>query len=244
MAHRIPYVATASVSNLRDLERKVDLRDGDSRRALYPYPRAVPARLGLGVGRHDQESRGWRSRPASSRCSRRRTAKSRRVRRSGTRFPVTEYLKLQKRYRPSFRQSAGPRTHCADSGDGRPQHRRVRLAALGDCRWTSRSRLPSMSARASPTRPARGAPTGPLYVDRLPPCNHACPAGENIQGWLYHAESGDYEAAWRALTEDNPLPRDHGARLLSPLRRPRATAARSTRRWASTRSSAFSATKR
>jgi 2-oxoacid:acceptor oxidoreductase delta subunit (pyruvate/2-ketoisovalerate family) len=45
----------------------------------------------------------------------------------------------------------------------------------------------------------------PLYLDRLPPCNHACPAGENIQGWLYHAESGDYEAAWRALTEDNPL---------------------------------------
>lgn len=46
----------------------------------------------------------------------------------------------------------------------------------------------------------------PEYVDRLPPCNHACPAGENIQGWLYHAESGDYEAAWRLLTEDNPLP--------------------------------------
>jgi 2-oxoacid:acceptor oxidoreductase delta subunit (pyruvate/2-ketoisovalerate family) len=46
----------------------------------------------------------------------------------------------------------------------------------------------------------------PVYLDRLPPCNHACPAGENIQGWLYHAESGDYEAAWRALTEDNPFP--------------------------------------
>ena len=46
----------------------------------------------------------------------------------------------------------------------------------------------------------------PVYLDRLPPCNHACPAGENIQGWLYHAESGDYEAAWRALTADNPLP--------------------------------------
>jgi len=46
----------------------------------------------------------------------------------------------------------------------------------------------------------------PLYVDRLPPCNHACPAGENIQGWLYHAESADYELAWRALTEDNPFP--------------------------------------
>jgi NADPH-dependent glutamate synthase beta subunit-like oxidoreductase len=46
----------------------------------------------------------------------------------------------------------------------------------------------------------------PVYVDRLPPCNHACPAGENIQGWLNHAESGDYEAAWHVLTEDNPLP--------------------------------------
>ena len=46
----------------------------------------------------------------------------------------------------------------------------------------------------------------PVYLDRLPPCNHACPAGENIQGWLFHAESGDYELAWRALTSDNPLP--------------------------------------
>ncbi|MGC8509868.1 MAG: NAD(P)-binding protein [Acidimicrobiales bacterium] len=46
----------------------------------------------------------------------------------------------------------------------------------------------------------------PVYVDRLPPCNDACPAGENIQGWLYHAESGDYESAWRALVQENPLP--------------------------------------
>jgi len=46
----------------------------------------------------------------------------------------------------------------------------------------------------------------PEYVDNLPPCNDACPAGENIQGWLYLAESGEYEAAWRRLTDDNPLP--------------------------------------
>lgn len=46
----------------------------------------------------------------------------------------------------------------------------------------------------------------PVYVDRLPPCNHTCPAGENIQGWLFHAEAGDYEAAWRELMKDNPLP--------------------------------------
>jgi 2-oxoacid:acceptor oxidoreductase delta subunit (pyruvate/2-ketoisovalerate family) len=46
----------------------------------------------------------------------------------------------------------------------------------------------------------------PVYVDRLPPCNNACPAGENIQGWLYEAESGDYAAAWRKLVEENPFP--------------------------------------
>jgi len=48
--------------------------------------------------------------------------------------------------------------------------------------------------------------TRPVYVDRLPPCNATCPAGENIQGWLFHAESGDYENAWRSLTANNPLP--------------------------------------
>ena len=46
----------------------------------------------------------------------------------------------------------------------------------------------------------------PVYLDRLPPCNNACPSGENIQGWLFHAESGDYEQAWRVLVQDNPLP--------------------------------------
>ena len=46
----------------------------------------------------------------------------------------------------------------------------------------------------------------PVYVDRLPPCNQACPAGENIQAWLYQAEAGEYEAAWRLLVETNPFP--------------------------------------
>jgi 2-oxoacid:acceptor oxidoreductase delta subunit (pyruvate/2-ketoisovalerate family) len=50
----------------------------------------------------------------------------------------------------------------------------------------------------------------PIYLDRLPPCNNACPAGENIQGWLYHAEEGDYESAWQVLMRDNPMPAVHG----------------------------------
>ena len=46
----------------------------------------------------------------------------------------------------------------------------------------------------------------PIYVNLLPPCNKACPAGENIQQWLYHAEEGNYEAAWREIMVNNPLP--------------------------------------
>jgi NADPH-dependent glutamate synthase beta subunit-like oxidoreductase len=48
--------------------------------------------------------------------------------------------------------------------------------------------------------------TRPVYVDRLPPCNNQCPAGENIQAWLYHAEEGRYEDAWRKIMEENPFP--------------------------------------
>jgi hypothetical protein len=36
----------------------------------------------------------------------------------------------------------------------------------------------------------------PAYVDLLPPCNQACPAGENIQAWLAQAQAGRYREAW------------------------------------------------
>ncbi len=71
-----------------------------------------------------------------------------------------------------------------------------------------------MTQRADLTRHGRG--TGalrtrrPAYVDFLPPCNDACPAGENIQAWLALAQSGDFEAAWRELVSNNPMPSIHG----------------------------------
>ncbi len=48
----------------------------------------------------------------------------------------------------------------------------------------------------------------PVYLSGLPPCNNACPAGEDIQQWLYRAEEGEagYEAAWRKIMADNPMP--------------------------------------
>ncbi len=47
-----------------------------------------------------------------------------------------------------------------------------------------------------------------VYIDRLPPCNNACPAGEDIQAWLQEAEEGGegYERAWRKIVETNPFP--------------------------------------
>jgi formate dehydrogenase beta subunit len=50
----------------------------------------------------------------------------------------------------------------------------------------------------------------PLYVDRLPPCNGACPAGENVQAWLAEAQAGRYQRAWEIIVRDNPLPAVHG----------------------------------
>ena len=50
----------------------------------------------------------------------------------------------------------------------------------------------------------------PEYVDFFPPCNNACPAGENIQEWLSLAQEGKIEDAWRKLTEQNPMAAIHG----------------------------------
>lgn len=50
----------------------------------------------------------------------------------------------------------------------------------------------------------------PEFVDFLPPCNDACPAGENIQAWLAHAQAGDFHAAWQEIVRNNPMPSIHG----------------------------------
>lgn len=50
----------------------------------------------------------------------------------------------------------------------------------------------------------------PIYIDLLPPCNNACPAGENIQAWLALAQAGRWKEAWEQLISDNPLPAVHG----------------------------------
>jgi NADPH-dependent glutamate synthase beta subunit-like oxidoreductase len=50
----------------------------------------------------------------------------------------------------------------------------------------------------------------PVYEDLLAPCNHACPAGEPVQGWLALARSGRHREAWELLVQANPFPAVHG----------------------------------
>src|SRR5450432_1069372 len=66
---------------------------------------------------------------------------------------------------------------------------------------TSPPDLKSHSDGTGPVRKQR-----PIYADLLPPCNHACPAGENIQAWVSLAQDGKFEAAWQVLMADNPFP--------------------------------------
>jgi len=46
----------------------------------------------------------------------------------------------------------------------------------------------------------------PLYEDKTPPCNHACPAGNDVVRYIGALRDGDVEAAWRILVAENPLP--------------------------------------
>ena len=69
---------------------------------------------------------------------------------------------------------------------------------------------------------ATAAGTGPTrrqlphWVAHLPPCNAACPAGENIQAWLEHARVGDWQKAWSQILDDNPFPAVHGRACYHP----------------------------
>ncbi|MDR0959719.1 MAG: NAD(P)-binding protein [Propionibacteriaceae bacterium] len=61
------------------------------------------------------------------------------------------------------------------------------------------------SGRVGPTRTRM-----PVYVDLLPPCNNACPAGENIQEYLRLVKEGLIQEAWYELVKNNPFPAIHG----------------------------------
>lgn len=56
----------------------------------------------------------------------------------------------------------------------------------------------------------------PVYMDFMPPCNSACPAGQNIQAWMAHAQSGNYFEAFQTILEDCPFPAVLGRVCVKP----------------------------
>lgn len=71
--------------------------------------------------------------------------------------------------------------------------------------------LTSHSEGTGPLRSRR-----PIYVDFMPPCNSACPSGENIQAWMAHAQSGNYFEAFQTIVADNPFPATMGRICVKP----------------------------
>ena len=71
-----------------------------------------------------------------------------------------------------------------------------------------------LTGHAEGTGPLRNR--RPVYVDFMPPCNSACPAGENIQAWMAYAQAGNYFEAFQTIVQDNPFPSIMGRVCVKP----------------------------
>jgi NADPH-dependent glutamate synthase beta subunit-like oxidoreductase len=75
-------------------------------------------------------------------------------------------------------------------------------------------RLPFAGVTPAPTEEAGQElfPTGnfrfyrPVYRDKMPPCNNACPTGEKIQKYLDYVKHERYLDGYLTILEDNPMP--------------------------------------
>ena len=222
------------------------------RRPLPARPGAVPAGLGHRRRRHDPGRPARRRRAACSRSSRPGDGEVAGVSPIRRQVPVERLPAAADPLRAPVRPAHARRGDRADPGHRGPQHPPVRPAPGQDGRsaiMTSHASGPPPFAITLDVGSSRANKTGswrterPVYADRLPPCNNACPAGENIQQWLYHAEEGGYEAAWRQIMADNPFPAVMGRVCYRPVRDRLQPGPARRRRSASTRSSGSSATR-
>jgi NADPH-dependent glutamate synthase beta subunit-like oxidoreductase len=56
----------------------------------------------------------------------------------------------------------------------------------------------------------------PAYLNKLAPCNEACPAGEDVEAAMVLSGQEDYTGAWEKITHENPLPRVCGRVCFHP----------------------------
>ena len=213
LAHEIPYVATATIADLHDLEAKVEKAMG-MRGARYLHV-LVTCPLGWGSRRVRLASRIARLATQTGlfpvfegeRGDVTAVTKIRHL------APVEDYLRPQKRFRHLFEPERARRRHRPHPGARRPQPPTLRTAAMNKPFAITLDVGSSLANKTGSWRTER-----PVYVRNTAPCAGACPAGEDPQAWLYAAEEGDYETAWRDDHGGQPAARDHGPRLLPPVR--------------------------
>ncbi len=46
----------------------------------------------------------------------------------------------------------------------------------------------------------------PIYEDKVPACQNACPAGNDIEGWIKLVQKGEYDKAYWHLKQEQPFP--------------------------------------
>ncbi len=142
--------------------------DGDPRRALPARLRPLPARLGQRLQGHDPRSRGWRRSPASSRCSRRATARSRASSKIRRQVPVEDYLRPQKRFAHLF--APEPRSEVIARIQAGAERNIRRFGLLGDearRSWLGRHGRRGGGADGQAVRDHAGRRLEPGEQDRL-----------------------------------------------------------------------------
>ena len=75
--------------------------------------------------------------------------------------------------------------------------------------FKSEAEMPTMAASLASTlynKTGSWRYMRPLYVDKTPPCNDACPAGEDIVGYLDLIRQGRYREGWELIMQENPFP--------------------------------------
>jgi 2-oxoacid:acceptor oxidoreductase delta subunit (pyruvate/2-ketoisovalerate family) len=75
--------------------------------------------------------------------------------------------------------------------------------------FRSEAEMPTMAASLASTlynKTGSWRYMRPLYVDKTPPCNDACPAGEDIVGYLGLIRQGRYREGWELIRQENPFP--------------------------------------
>ena len=219
MAHEIPYVATATVADLRDLEAKVEhAMELHGARYLHVL---VPCPLGWGsrLARHDPASRGSRSEtglfPVFEAEHGEVTARLEDPPPGAGRGVPAAAAALRAPVRPERRR----RRDRAHPGARRPQHRAASGCSRGGAVMDKPFAITLDVGSSLANKTGSWRTERPVYVDRLPPCNHACPAGENIQALaLPRRGRATTRRAWRADHGGQPAARRHGPRLLPPVR--------------------------